>query len=73
VSSGNITTSSDIRKSNVLTFMTRWAKSDEPGQPLNMASIIVIPDLVTLNGVLISLAIADFTAVVGCFERSLLQ
>jgi hypothetical protein len=81
MSGGNITTSPDIRKSNVLALMTCWAKRNQPYQPLNVANIIVIPDLMTFNGVLVSLAfssavpevIADFAAVVGCFERSLFQ
>jgi hypothetical protein len=65
VSSGNITTPPDIRKPKVLALMASWAKRDQPDQPLNVASIIVIPDFMTFNGVLISLAIADFAAVVG--------
>jgi hypothetical protein len=73
VSGGNITTPPDIRKSNVLALMASWAKRDQPDQPLNVASIIVVPDFMALDGVLMSLAIADFTAVVGCFERSLFQ
>jgi hypothetical protein len=73
VSSGNITTPPDIRKSNVLTLMATRTKRNEPHEPLNVANIVVVPDLMALNGVLVSLAIADFAAVVGCFERSLFQ
>jgi hypothetical protein len=73
VSGGNITTPPDIHKPNVLALMASWAKRDQPDQPLNVTSIIVVPDFVALDRVLIPLAIADFAAVVGCFECTLLQ
>lgn len=60
-------------QADVFDLVAVWAKRRQMIEPLNALVVVVLPDLVALNWVLVATAIADLAAVSGSLEDGSLK